>query len=170
MTNLKPCPFCGAKARMTEKRRGDNRRLGSYHQGLCGRCHARGPIVADDIAKAADAWNRRADASHAPDGTLTESPADVVLALREYASNPGYSHNDYADTMRQAAHCIESMRAMLWNCALAPSGGEATELRICTDALTDIAGRLGVETAVEIPTMASGVFDAIDSLLAARAR
>jgi hypothetical protein len=48
---------------------------------------------------------------------LSDSPADIVIALRDYASNPGYSHNDYADTMRQAAHCIESMRAMFFNYA-----------------------------------------------------
>jgi len=31
------------------------------------------------------------------------APTDISARLREYASNPGYSHNDYADTMRIAA-------------------------------------------------------------------
>lgn len=33
---------------------------------------------------------------------------DISAQLREYASNPGYSHNDYADTMRQAADAIDA--------------------------------------------------------------
>lgn len=40
---------------------------------------------------------------------------DVVADLREYAGNPGYSHNDYADTMRAAAHCIEALRSRFWS-------------------------------------------------------
>lgn len=32
---------------------------------------------------------------------------DISARLREYASNPGYSHNDYADTMHAAAYEIE---------------------------------------------------------------
>lgn len=40
---------------------------------------------------------------------------DVVDNLREYASNAGYSHNDYQDTMRQAANTIEALRAQLWH-------------------------------------------------------
>lgn len=35
------------------------------------------------------------------------APTDISKRLREYASNPGYSHNDYADTMRAAAEEIE---------------------------------------------------------------
>lgn len=35
------------------------------------------------------------------------APTDISAQLREYAGNPGYSHNDYADTMRQAADEIE---------------------------------------------------------------
>lgn len=40
---------------------------------------------------------------------------DVVVDLREFAGNSGYSHNDYADTMRMAANCIEALRARFWN-------------------------------------------------------
>ena len=40
---------------------------------------------------------------------------DVVDNLREYADNAGYSHNDYQDTMRQAANTIEALRAQLWH-------------------------------------------------------
>ena len=34
-------------------------------------------------------------------------PTDISQRLREYAGNSGYSHNDYADTMRAAADEIE---------------------------------------------------------------
>ncbi|WP_323142771.1 hypothetical protein [Massilia phyllosphaerae] len=68
----------------------------------------------------------------ATDGDLSgASLDDVVDNLREYASNPGYSHNDYADMMRQAANTIESLRAMFWNYsavvhdAAAPSAEQA---------------------------------------------
>jgi hypothetical protein len=37
----------------------------------------------------------------------TSKPTDISERLREYAANPGYSHNDYADTMRAAAEEIE---------------------------------------------------------------
>lgn len=30
-------------------------------------------------------------------------PTDISASLREYAGNPGYAHNDYADVMRRAA-------------------------------------------------------------------
>lgn len=40
---------------------------------------------------------------------------DVVVNLRDYASNAGYSHNDYADTMRQAANVIEHLRAQFFH-------------------------------------------------------
>src|SRR5512134_541443 len=37
---------------------------------------------------------------------LNEPTAELVERLTDYAANPGYSHNDYADTMKQAASCI----------------------------------------------------------------
>lgn len=37
--------------------------------------------------------------------------AQLAQQLREYASNPGYSHNDYADTMRQAADALAQRAA-----------------------------------------------------------
>lgn len=36
-------------------------------------------------------------------GVQPTVPTDISARLREYAGNPGYSHNDYADTMRIAA-------------------------------------------------------------------
>ncbi|MBN3839310.1 Lar family restriction alleviation protein [Burkholderia sp. Ac-20349] len=57
---LAPCPFDGGKARLTEKRRGNYRRVGSYFQGICGKCRARGPLIQDSPQKAAEAWNTRA--------------------------------------------------------------------------------------------------------------
>lgn len=40
---------------------------------------------------------------------------DIVDNLREFASNAGYSHNDYQDTMRQAANVIEHLRAQFFH-------------------------------------------------------
>ena len=37
---------------------------------------------------------------------LNEPTAALVEQLNNYAGNSGYSHGDYADTMKQAAHCI----------------------------------------------------------------
>jgi len=37
--------------------------------------------------------------------------AALVVQLREYADNSGYSHNDYADTMRQAAEELDQCAA-----------------------------------------------------------
>ena len=59
-----------------------------------------------------------ARAAHPESAASEIAPADIVIDLRAYADNPDYSHNDYADTMRQAAHCIESMRAMFFNYAI----------------------------------------------------
>ena len=56
---LKSCPFCGSKAKITTVRRGNYRREGDNHQGLCNRCKARGPLIQDSERAAADAWNTR---------------------------------------------------------------------------------------------------------------
>lgn len=54
---LLPCPFCGGRAKITTVRRGNYRREGDNHQGLCNRCKARGPLIQDSEQAAADAWN-----------------------------------------------------------------------------------------------------------------
>lgn len=36
---------------------------------------------------------------------------DLLSRLRDYSSNPGYSHNDYADTMREAAGEIKRLQS-----------------------------------------------------------
>lgn len=59
MSELLPCPFCGGKAKVTEKRRGTHRREGDNYQGLCNKCKARGPLVQDSPEKAVAAWNWR---------------------------------------------------------------------------------------------------------------
>lgn len=73
--------------------------------------------------------------SGAPDEPLSAKMHDVVVDLREYAGNPGYSHGDYADTMRQAAHTIEALRAQLyhWSPALAAQSQGAQPLRYTSD-------------------------------------
>lgn len=42
-------------------------------------------------------------AAHPAPSSDAALPTDISTKLREYASNPGYSHNDYADVMRTAA-------------------------------------------------------------------
>lgn len=60
---LKPCPFDGSKrVRLTEKRKGNYRREGSYWQGLCGACFARGPLKQSE-AEAIEAWNNQRSAA-----------------------------------------------------------------------------------------------------------
>lgn len=46
--------------------------------------------------------------------------SDLVIRLREYADEPGYSHNDYADTMKEAADEIERKLGTLVQPATAP--------------------------------------------------
>ncbi|CAM4080798.1 hypothetical protein BOTU111921_10595 [Bordetella tumbae] len=43
----------------------------------------------------------------APAAEGVDFPSDLPGQLREYASNNGYSHQDYADTMRQAADALD---------------------------------------------------------------
>jgi hypothetical protein len=47
------------------------------------------------------------DALAAPSAAAPAAPTDISQRLREYSGNPGYSHNDYADTMLAAAEEIE---------------------------------------------------------------
>ena len=42
-------------------------------------------------------------AAASAEGQEPRKPTDISQRLREYAGNPGFSHNDYADTMRAAA-------------------------------------------------------------------
>lgn len=57
MTELKPCPFCGGKA----KRRYEM----PYNWVECAKCHASSPLIVDAYEQrdgkkeAVDAWNRR---------------------------------------------------------------------------------------------------------------
>lgn len=45
----------------------------------------------------------------APERDAPPLPQDSIAAmLEEYASNPGYSHNDYADSMREASNAIHA--------------------------------------------------------------
>lgn len=56
MTELKPCPFCGGKARMTKRQ---IRYFGTNYQGekkirmavqvMCSRCKARGPVYTSTL-------------------------------------------------------------------------------------------------------------------------
>lgn len=60
-------------------------------------CGATASMCADHI--------RRLKSAPAPEGE--DFPSDLPGQLREYASNNGYSHQDYADTMRQAADALD---------------------------------------------------------------
>jgi Lar family restriction alleviation protein len=80
---LLPCPHCQGKARITEKRRGGYSRVGSYFQGLCGTCFARGPLMKDEGA-AIVAWNKRPtpDTAGARNAALDEA---IGAAMNESA-------------------------------------------------------------------------------------
>lgn len=58
-------------------------------------------------------------------------PTDISDSLREYAGNPGYSHSDYADTMRRAADECERFYGgmMNWKRTADQKDSEINELR-----------------------------------------
>lgn len=59
-----------------------------------------------DVAEAIAYWN------HTVVDTIA-APSDLSTQLREYAGNNSYSHNDYANTMRQAADEFDRLRTLL---------------------------------------------------------
>lgn len=64
------------------------------------RFQARKHLIAYLDSRAAKVSARAADAP--------SEPSEISAQLREYAGNPGYSHGDYADTMRRAADALDS--------------------------------------------------------------
>jgi len=77
-----------------------------------------------------------------------KKPTDISARLREYADNNGYSHNDYADTMRAAADEIEryyggmmAWKATVEAAAVVPEGWKLAPIEP-TDAMASAA--LGV--------------------------
>ncbi|KVN92567.1 hypothetical protein [Burkholderia ubonensis] len=77
---LRPCP-CGGKVKITEKRRGNYRREGSYFQGLCGRCHARGPLIQDSPEKATQAWNQHVGGMCAAPTAAAPTTVQIARAI-----------------------------------------------------------------------------------------
>lgn len=87
MSELKPCPFCGAK---------EEDLCPQYHQGqrreyvICGKCDAYGPAVmvgTDPV----EMWNTRVS----PWRSLRDDPPDVdpdsMLILRRTGDNPAWT-------------------------------------------------------------------------------
>ncbi|WP_201747269.1 hypothetical protein [Glaciimonas sp. PCH181] len=52
--------------------------------------------------------------------------SSLATELREYASNSGYSHNDYADVLRAGADAIERLEALKYSEAPTQTVGEST--------------------------------------------
>lgn len=54
---IKPCRFCGGKAKCNAIRRGNYRRVGDNYQVVCNKCRARGPLMQNYEHRAIMAWN-----------------------------------------------------------------------------------------------------------------
>lgn len=72
MSELKPCPFCGAAAKMEHTRSGDD-----FVRCTDPSCHARTRNYHENDVGARDAWNERAD-----DNTLRELVEAMASRLR----------------------------------------------------------------------------------------
>ena len=70
MTNLNPCPFCGAESEVEE--------LWGDFSVSCKNCHCRGRLERTK-ALAIQAWNARTDTSH----TMQEEMLSMLLELQE---------------------------------------------------------------------------------------
>lgn len=55
MEDLKPCPFCGSKGRVTR-----TKDLSGYWYGECSKCYARQLAYSKDREEAVALWNTRA--------------------------------------------------------------------------------------------------------------
>lgn len=75
-----------------------------------------------------------------PIGQDTPAEESIVEILREFAGNNGYSHNDYADPMRQAAKHIEQLELKF-------AGVELMFMAAC-DELAAINEHLGIDQSV----------------------
>lgn len=86
------------------------------------------------------------------------SDAALVQQLREYAGNAGYSHNDYADTMRQAAEAL----------AAHPANGAQADTQAEINAVLD---RADAEDAARYPDGAqAGLSEAARAVIAEAAQ
>lgn len=80
MEELKPCPFCGGKGRVSFRfkkyttKELETRKIVYFYQVICNSCKARGPVITgteesissmrhylDNARTAKTAWNRRAE-------------------------------------------------------------------------------------------------------------
>lgn len=68
------------------------------------------PLYTPDMMQAYVLADRAKRAAQPVQQPAPIDPLDLVGALREFAGDGGYSHNDYADTMRQAADEIERLK------------------------------------------------------------
>ena len=81
MTELKPCPFCGGKARLF---------VGNGVRVICSKCYAGTRILTDNmeyesnaVEMVVEAWNRRADAAEKVAGIFKVPMADLVDIFSE---------------------------------------------------------------------------------------
>lgn len=83
--------------------------------------------------------------------------AALVQQLREYAGNAGYSHNDYADTMRRAAAALAAHPAP-------SSDAAADEFPAASGPSPCIEDRDGIPAAIRMVIQSKGSYGALRSL------
>jgi hypothetical protein len=96
---------------------------------------------------AREAWQARAALQQRQAPAQAENLEDIVNELREFAGNPGYSHGDYADTMRKAANSIEMLRARFWTHVAQAEAAPAPAEPVATDEQQDQSARLAAAPA-----------------------
>lgn len=136
----------------------------------CNDCYSPDDLAADWIEKMGDldlsdiirSVSKPAQSDTGIPGAV--QPTDISQRLREYAGNPSYSHNDYADTMRMAAdECERYYGGMMnWKANAQAKDRTIADLRAQLQA-APVAMRDAVEAMERVKKLS--VWDSIDHSL-----